>query len=101
MLYVHFCMHYRKWFPIFIQDDPLKNSYRALYNPLVVGVSLIKLIFNNFSEGTFFPILLVFLKLLLLLFNTLVTYLSELKTCVAGGGVCLDDVSHLTVITVC
>lgn len=36
-LYVHFCIHYRKWFHIFIQDDPQKNPvldhYRALYNP--------------------------------------------------------------------
>lgn len=30
-------MHYLKWFPIFIQDEPEKNftvdQYRALYNP--------------------------------------------------------------------
>ena len=35
VLYVHFCMHYRKWF--FLQDDPQKNpainECRALRNP--------------------------------------------------------------------
>lgn len=36
MRYVHFCMHYRKWF--FLQDDPQKNpaiidECRALRNP--------------------------------------------------------------------